>query len=697
MRFLLNRWRGIGTRLYMALGFAVVLTLVSSAVGVYYFERSGDLNYEAESQSVPVLEASWEAARETERLRGLGLELMSGSALVQRGTVDESIARIEGALARPSGVPALAEDAIAVQDSAYGVANSIDALSLNRAALLQTNEEVAVLREQMAAIPADSETSTEGLRLLGRVLRAESQAELGGMWDEVTALSQRGLEAPIAEVGGGQGVFAVRGQQLALLDQRQDLASSFEGASVVLGNASATLLEGARTHSSETLGLAVQSFDQGRVLLVVISIVSVIAATLAAWLWVGNAVVRRLSLLSERMRGMESGDLETPVPEVGRDEIGQLADALEHFRQQALEVQRLNLVEQLYGELREANAELQRMQARLVAQEKLAALGELVSGVAHEISNPLNFVKNFSEGSLDLYQELSEMLASYRDRMSDDDASLLDELTGEITESLNRVSYNGGRALAIVERMRSLSVESGTPLLTEVNPVLRQAAQQGCDTFMEEMEGFKVDLILDLDSAVGETMLVEREFGEAVVNLVSNACYAMQQKQKEHEQAEGGATGEGEMTAEGMAEGVDEDVAEGSPQESYSPALTVSSHVVDDVIEVRVRDNGPGIADDVVDRIFNPFFTTREGLLGAGLGLPIAADIARRMGGDLVVDTVFGEYAEFTLQVPVVVPEEEETDPEDQTEESAPEDVAPGDGKPVVSAADTVEDAAPVS
>ncbi len=492
-------------------------------------------------------------------------------------------------------------------------------------------------------------------------------------------------------------MFAVRGQQLALLDQRQDLASSFEGASVVLGNASATLLEGARTHSSETLGLAVQSFDQGRVLLVVISIVSVIAATLAAWLWVGNAVVRRLSLLSERMRGMASGDLETPVPEVGRDEIGQLADALEHFRQQALEVQRLNLVEQLYGELREANAELQRMQARLVAQEKLAALGELVSGVAHEISNPLNFVKNFSEGSLDLYQELSEMLASYRDRMSDDDASLLDELTGEITESLNRVSYNGGRALAIVERMRSLSVESGTPLLTEVNPVLRQAAQQGCDTFMEEMEGFKVDLILDLDSAVGETMLVEREFGEAVVNLVSNACYAMQQKQKEHEQAEGGATGEGEMTAEGMAEGVDEDVAEGSPQESYSPALTVSSHVVDYVIEVRVRDNGPGIADDVVDRIFNPFFTTREGLLGAGLGLPIAADIARRMGGDLVVDTVFGEYAEFTLHVPVVVPEEEETDPEDQTEESAPEDVAPGDGKPVVSAADTVEDAAPVS
>ena len=103
-------------------------------------------------------------------------------------------------------------------------------------------------------------------------------------------------------------------------------------------------------------------------LLAVISIVSVVAATLAAYLWVGNAVVRRLSSLSERMREMARGDLETPVPEVGRDEIGQLADALAHFRQQALEVQRLNLIEKLYGDLQDANAELQRMRARLVAQ-----------------------------------------------------------------------------------------------------------------------------------------------------------------------------------------------------------------------------------------------------------------------------------------------------------------------------------------
>lgn len=670
MRYLLDRWRGIGTRLYLALAFAVLLTLVSSGVGVFYFERSGDLNYEAEQQTVPVLEAAWETAREVERLQTLGLETVSGTGApspeFQKEAVGQSLDKLNGSLSLVGSVPELFEGASRANEGSFALASVIDALAENRADTQAADAQVVRLQEIMATIPPESAKSVEGLRLLEQALQARDSAELEGMLEEFRALTASGLEQPVVDVGGGaEGVFTVRRLQLALADQRADLIGLFEESSAALETATSTLLEQTQAYSTETLGQAVQSFDEGRVLLAVISIVSVIAATIAAWFWVGNAVVRRLSSLSARMRTMAGGDLETPVPEVGRDEIGQLADALEHFRQQALEVQRLNLVEQLYGELREANAELQRMQARLVAQEKLAALGELVSGVAHEISNPLNFVKNFSEGSLDLYQELAEMLDNYRDRMSDDDASLLDDLTGEITDSLNRVSYNGGRALAIVERMRSLSVESGTPALTEVNPVLRQAAQQGCETFMTEWEDFNVELVFDLDPTVGETMLVEREFGEAVVNLVSNACYAMYQKQLDQVSEDG----------EQARAGVDEDGAvEREHARVYAPVLTVSSHVVDDVIEVRVRDNGPGIGDDVVGRIFNPFFTTREGTLGAGLGLPIAADVARRMGGDLVVDTVFGEYAEFTMHVPVAVPVGEEMD--DEGDDGATESVA---------------------
>ena len=622
MSFLLNIWRGIGTRLYMALAFAVVLTLVSSGVGVYYFERSGDLNHEAESDAVPALEASWDAAREAERLRGLGLEVLSSTSDVRREDVDDAIGRLEEALALPNGVAGLTGDVEAVQDAAYGVAYVIDALRVNREATVESGGRVMALRGRMDAVPVAAELTADGLRLLERVLGTGSGAELDVLFEEFRALAALGLERPVVDVGGGDGVFAARRQQLLLLEQRVELTASFEEAGVALEVATGVLLQGARAHSSDVLGQAVQSFDQGRVLLAAISVVSVVAATLTAWLWVGNAVVLRLSALSQRMRTMARGDLETPVPEVGKDEIGQLAGALEHFRQQALEVQRLNLVERLYGELREANAELQRMQARLVAQEKLAALGELVSGVAHEISNPLNFVKNFSEGSLDLYNELTEMLEGYRDRMSDADASLLDELTGDITESLGRVSYNGGRALAIVERMRGLSVDGGTVVPTELNAVLRQAVEEGSGAFETEFDGFRVELEFGLDGEVGEQMLAERDFAEAVVNLVSNACFAMHSKRAEF-------------------------------GEEYGPRLFVSSRLVDDAVEVRVRDNGPGIPPENLARIFNPFFSTRDGALGAGLGLTIAADVARRAGGDLVVETEFGEYAEFTLHLPV--------------------------------------------
>ncbi len=630
MGSLANVWQRIGTKLYLALGFAVFLTLVSSAVGVYYFERSGDLNFRVRSESVPALEASWAAAREAERLRSIGLGLLADTGTdgvtVEAGSLSESLSQLESALSTVSGVPSLASDAQAVQDAAYELTSVIDNLEVNRAAMLDAGAASTELQERIDGISATDTSSLTALSVLNRAMFADGEDDLQRLWDEFTTLHAAGIDPSVASLGDGQGVFATRGQQLALRDRAAELSVSFEDSSDALENSVSALLSSAGAQSSSTLGSAVSAFDQGRLLLTLISVVSVIAATLAAWLWVGNGMVRRLSRMSERMRNMAGGDLETPVPEVGEDEIGELANALEVFRAQALEVQRLNLVEKLYGELREANEELKQMQARLVAQEKLAALGELVSGVAHEISNPLNFVTNFSEGSLELYDELAEMLDAYKSAMSEEDVDLLEEISQEISDSLNRVCVNGGRALAIVERMRTMGVEGGEPVPTELNAMLPQIVNAGCEVFEAQWDEFSVQPVFELDESVGEVPLAERDFGEAIVNLVSNACYAMMLKREE--------IGDG-----------------------YQPTLRVSSHLREDMVEVRVRDNGTGIADDVVAHIFNPFFSTRDGALGAGLGLPIAADVARRLGGHLTVETTLGEFAEFTMSIPATASE----------------------------------------
>ena len=611
MSFFLRIWRRIGAKLYLALGFAVLLTLVSSAVGVYYFEQSGDANYQVRTESVPVLEASWGAVREGERLQNLGARAVASP--IPEGSVDQALARLEGELSQVTLVPGLASQAAEVQDRAYALATVIDNLAVTQAAATEAETSARELREEIA-----TSSGAANDPIVSGILSAENQEELEELWGRLS--QSPSLDAGAVDLGAR--AFEVRSLQLALRGRTGELASSLQADGQEMDESLAVLLTGARANSSMALESSVDRFDQGRTLLAMISIVSVAVATIAAWLLVGNGLVRPLTRLSERMRGMADGDLETPVPGVGQDEIGELAHALEVFREQALEVQRLNLVEKLYGELQEANTELQRMQDRLVAQEKLAALGELVSGVAHEISNPLNFVQNFAEVSVEMYEELAEVLQSYEGSMSEEDRTAIHDLEEDLADSLARIRANGGRALAIVERMRGLGVVGGELMPVELNSAVHSAVDVGTAAFLAQWPDFKLSVEYELGPAVGEVEIVEGDFGEAVVNLVSNACYAMWLRQSEGE------------------------------DDGYQPRLLVSTGTNGDSIELKVRDNGTGISEDDLGHIFNPFFSTREGALGAGLGLPIAADVARRAGGDLTVDTLHGEFAEFTFSLP---------------------------------------------
>ncbi len=627
MGFLADRWRRIGTRLYIALGFAVLLTLFSSGVGVYYFERSGDHSFNIQSNSIPVLEAAWATERETAKLQSLGLRLLSTDdakvAAAPTETVEAILSRVEPSLQVVAGVSELSTDAEEVFDGTYNLAGIIDAIELNRETLSQVNESAGQLRIELDRVSAIVGTDEPAAITLNQALSASDQTQLDSLWDEFVTNSSASGDQSLADLAGGNdGIFAVRGNQLVLRSQIGELSTRFDSASRELDASVTRLVSSASGRANVSLASAGETFDNGRVLLAVISVASVLAATLASWLWVGNGLIRRLSRLSDRMRLMAGGDLETPMPEVGPDEVGELADALEVFRKQALEVQRLNLVEQLYGELRQANEELTRMQARLVANEKLASLGELVSGVAHEISNPLNFIKNFSEGSMELFDELTEILERYRDVVSPEDAEAMDGVQDELSESLNRVQDHGERVLAVVDRMRNLSAVGREPAPTDVNNALRVAAEAEYVTFETDQGGLHVEPTFDLDESLGTVMLSAHDFGEAIRNIVANACFAMRLKRE-------------------------------NLGDEYRPALLISSRRNGDEIEIRIRDNGPGIPDDAIDRVFDPFYSTREGVLGAGLGLPLASDVARRAGGDLTVNTVHGEYTEFVMTFPV--------------------------------------------
>ena len=436
---------------------------------------------------------------------------------------------------------------------------------------------------------------------------------------------------------GDDSGFALLTRQLELAERQRRLLNENSQEAVELAADVQELIAIAQEDARSATDASSQAIRTSRILLVVIAAVSLVVAMSVIWGFVGHVLLRRLNQLSNRMRRMADGDLEDEVVISGRDEVTDMAAALEVFRRHALEVQRLNLVEKLAGELSEKNTqledvlnELHRAQDQIVMREKLAALGEVTAGVAHEIRNPLNFVKNFSEVSAELTEELSEVLEEAGNELTDDQRDLIGEIAADLTDNLERIRSHGNRANRIVHDMLTMSRSTGEWRLADMNGLVEEHAKLAFHSARAVDPDFQLNLVFDLDPDVGEIEIQPQDLGRVLINMVGNSCQATDQKRRA--------------------------LLESGDGTHYMPTVTTTTRRGPETIEVRIHDNGSGIPPDVIEKIFNPFFTTKPTDQGTGLGLSITSDILREHGGRVRVESTPGEFTEMIIELPLVRP-----------------------------------------
>ncbi len=483
---------------------------------------------------------------------------------------------------------------------------------------LDDSARIGVMQEQFESIADNSARSLEVL-------------EAGERSPQVSALFARLLEMGFGERNG----FVLRRQELDILDEQSGLLARSRELAVQLVADVEVLVDHATEQADSAVRESTEAVERSRRILIVLGIVSILASLLVAWLIVGRVIVRRLEALSERMRKMAGGELEQPVKVSGSDEIAEMAGALEVFRAHALEIQRLNLVEELAKEVQETNDELTQVlsdlkaaQNQIVMREKLAALGELTAGVAHEIKNPLNFVKNFSELSLELIEELDEVI-DMTDESREEQLEEIREIAGMLSENMTRIKNHGNRADRIVHDMLSLGRGEGKAQEIDMNVLVQENAKLAFHGMRSTLKDFQLHMTFELDPAVGKAVVIPQDFGRVIVNIVGNSCHATNEK----------ALKLGEKAGR-------------DGRSDYLPTLGIRTERLNSHIRIAIRDNGFGIPNDVRDKIFNPFFTTKPPEEGTGLGLAISNDIVRQHGGTFTVTTEPGEYTEMIIEVP---------------------------------------------
>ena len=714
----------ISSQLYLALGGAVCLTFAAALVGWFSFDQVGDAQNRVNERSVPDLAAAFDVAQFSSALVADAAALPTATNSDEVAVVTERIENAHRAFEEQLAILESRADE-SEKERFDRIRAYSDTLLLNigdmkegiseRFALEQQSDsrqgELTDLRFQLAHIvtPARDDQlfyTVTGYRHLGEppadevAYRAEDEltrfhylSELQSNVNIATQIlasastvSDPSLIEPLRErfessvfhinrnlsrLAGteihseleplffrllelGQGDannFELRARQLELADLQVVLLGNNHDIAVLLLGEMEFLVQTARNSAEVATAASDQAIFTGRTLLLAITGFSVVGAILIAWLFVGRVLLHRIEMLSQWMRQMAGGDLEARAEIRGRDEVAEMAAALEIFRQHAIEIQRLNLVEELAEELQGKNGELEQAltdlntaQGQIVMREKLAALGELTAGVAHEIRNPLNFVKNFSEVSEELLEELKETLEESEDgQLNEEQQDLLEDIFSELGGNLERIRSHGDRANRIVHDMLMMSRESVGHQPTNINNLLDEHARLAYHSTRATDPNFQLDLQYDFDDTMGEVDVNPQDLGRVFLNIVNNGCYATNEKRMTLTENGGGS--------------------------DYSPTLWLSTRYDDDRVHIRIRDNGTGMPPDVIEKMFNPFFTTKPTDKGTGLGLSICNDIVRRHGGEILVESEPGEFTEMTIDLPLHPPEPVSDEPEDEGDE----------------------------
>ena len=292
--------------------------------------------------------------------------------------------------------------------------------------------------------------------------------------------------------------------------------------------------------------------------------------------------------------------------------------------QAAIAIENVRLFEQVQQRTRELSNsldELRTAQHRLVQTEKLASLGQLTAGIAHEIKNPLNFVNNFSALSAELVGEMNDALSDIH--LDKNKRKELDEIAQMLKDNLEKVVQHGKRADSIVKNMLQHSREgSGEHRPADINAIVDESLNLAYHGARAEKAGFDIALQRDLDPSAGAADVYPQEITRVLLNLISNGFYAATKRKVE--------AGDG-----------------------FEPMLSAATKNLGDQVEIRIRDNGTGIPEEVREKIFNPFFTTKPAGEGTGLGLSMSHDIVvKQHGGSIDVETEPGLFTEFRIVLP---------------------------------------------